>query len=232
VSEARARQEIERLAAELRRANQRLREYAAQAEELATMQERNRLAREIHDTLGHHLTAVNVQLEAARAVLKSDPERALQAVANAQSMTRKGLAEVRNSVAALRASPVEQRPLPEAVAALVGELETSSLVAEFEVEGQPRELRPEARLALYRSAQEGLTNVRRHARASLVRVRLDYRDPARVCLTVEDNGVGGASAEGGFGLLGVRERVRLLGGKMRTETAPRQGFILDVEVPG
>ena len=232
VSEARSRHQVERLAAELREANQRLREYAAQAKELATMQERNRLAREIHDTLGHHLTAVNVQLEAARAVLKSDPERALQAVENAQSMTKQGLAEVRNSVAALRASPVEQRPLPEAVAVLVDELDASGIVVEFEVVGQPREVRPEIQLALYRTAQEGLTNLRRHARASWARVCLDYRHPGQLHLTVEDNGVGAASTEDGFGLLGVQERIRLLGGEMRTETAPGKGFILDVEVPG
>jgi signal transduction histidine kinase len=232
VSEARARQEVERLAAELREANQRLREYAAQAEELATMKERNRLAREIHDTLGHHLTAVNVQLEAARAVLDADPERARQAVENAQAMTRQGLAEVRSSVAALRASPVERRPLPEAISDLVDELDASGLIAEFALTGEPRELAPEAKLALYRAAQEGLTNVRRHARASWARVELDYEDSARVRLIVEDNGVGSGSVEGGFGLLGVEERIRLLDGGVRTETAPREGFTLTVEVPG
>jgi signal transduction histidine kinase len=231
LGEARARREVERLAAELREANRRLRAYAAQAEELATMRERNRLAREIHDTLGHHLTTVNVQLEAARAVLESDPERALQAVESAQALTKKGLAEVRGSVAALRASPTERKPLPEAIAALVDELQSSGIVAEFVVAGQPRELSPEVQLALYRTAQEGLTNVRRHARASWVQVELDYRDATRVRLTVEDNGVGATSAEGGFGLIGVRERVLLLDGEMRTETTPREGFRLDVEVP-
>jgi signal transduction histidine kinase len=231
-SEARARREVERLAVELREANQRLRAYAAQAEAVATIKERNRLAREIHDTLGHHLTAVNVQLEAARAVLDADPDRARQAVENAQSMTKKGLAEVRSSVAALRASPMERRSLPEAVGALVEGLDASGLLAEFELLGEPRELPPEAKLALYRAAQEGLTNVRRHARASWAQVQLDYEEPARVRLTVEDNGVGSASADGGFGLLGVRERIRLLDGEMRTETAPRKGFTLVVEVPG
>ncbi len=231
-SEARARWEVERLAAELREANQRLREYAAQAEELATMKERNRLAREIHDTLGHHLTTVNVQLEAARAVLESDPERARQAVENAQAMTKQGLGEVRSSVAALRASPVARRPLPKTIGALIEELDASCVVAEFTLAGEPRELAPEVKLALYRAAQEGLTNVRRHARASWTRIQLDYEDPARVRLTVEDNGVGSGSTEGGFGLLGVEERIRLLDGKMRTETAPREGFTLAVEVPG
>jgi signal transduction histidine kinase len=230
--EARARQEVERLAVELREANQRLREYAAQAEELATMKERNRLAREIHDTLGHHLTTVNVQLEAARAVLESDAERARQALENAQSLTKQGLAEVRSSVAALRASPVERRPLPEAIGALVDELDASGVMSEFTLAGQPRELPPEVRLALYRTVQEGLTNVRRHARASWVQVQLDYRDPTLVRLTVEDNGVGATSAEGGFGLVGVRERILLLDGEMRTETTPREGFKLGVEVPG
>ena len=100
-----ARQEVERLARELQDANQKLRVYAVQAEELAISQERNRLAREIHDSLGHYLTVVNVQLEAAKTVLAQDPEPALSAIEKAQTLTKNSLADVRRSVAALRASP-------------------------------------------------------------------------------------------------------------------------------
>jgi signal transduction histidine kinase len=113
----------------------------------------------------------------------------------------------------------------------VEELDASGVQTEFSTTGEPEVLSPEAQLALYRTAQEGLTNVRRHARASRVRVQLHYENPARVRLTVEDDGVGATSPDGGFGLLGVRERVQLLDGQMRMETAPREGFKLDVEVP-
>ena len=96
-SEQRLRREAERLAGELGEANRQLREYAAQVEELAVARERNRMAREIHDSLGHYLTAVNIQLEAARAVLASDPAQAQDALSKAQGLTREGLADVRRS---------------------------------------------------------------------------------------------------------------------------------------
>ncbi len=232
VSERRTRAEVERLAAELGEANRKLREYAVQAEELATAKERNRVAREIHDSLGHYLTVINVQIEAARAVMQSDRERALDALSKAQTLTQEGLAEVRRSVAALRASPTESRPLPEVVATLVDECRASGILTESLVTGTPRPLPPQAELTLYRAAQEGLTNVRKHAHASRADLTLDYSDAARVRLVVQDNGVGGNGSSGGFGLLGLRERVQLLGGQVRTRTAAGQGFTLEVEVPG
>src|SRR6266436_769059 len=100
---------------ELAKANQQLRDHAAQVEELATTKERNRLAREIHDTLGHYLTVVNVQIGAAQTILGQDRSRALDHLAKAQTLTQDGLAEVRRSVATLRSSPTESRPLPQAL---------------------------------------------------------------------------------------------------------------------
>ncbi len=230
-----ARAEVERLAVQLEEANRKLREYAAQAEELATAKERNRLAREIHDTLGHFLTVINVQLEAAQAVMAADQARASVAMAKAQALAKDGLAEVRRSVAALRASPMESRPLPEAIAALADECRAGGVVVDYQVQGAPRRLALPSEMALYRTAQEALTNVRKHARASRVDLRLDYAAAAGVRLTVQDNGVGAvdpADREGRFGLLGVRERMNLLGGQVRIQTAPGQGFRLEVDVPG
>ncbi len=229
-----ARAEVERLAAELQLANRKLREYAAQAEELATAKERNRLAREIHDTLGHYLTVINVQLEAGRAVMAADPAAADAAVAKAQSLARDGLAEVRRSVAALRVSPVEGRPLADVIRALADECREGGMVVDYQVQGMPRRLPLPAETALYRTAQEALTNVRKHARASRVDIRLDYGRADQVGLTVQDNGVGAASpreGEGRFGLLGMRERLHVLGGEVRILTAPGQGFRLEVDVP-
>jgi len=108
-----ARREVERLAQQLGTANQQLREYAVQVEELATTQERNRLAREIHDSLGHYLTVINVQLNAAQTIFDQDPDRAKTAIERAQRLAQDGLAEVRQSVAALRSTPTANRPLPE-----------------------------------------------------------------------------------------------------------------------
>jgi signal transduction histidine kinase len=205
--------------------------YAASVEELATVQERNRLAREVHDSVGHYLTVINVQLEAAARLIESEPHRAAAAVARARNLTGEGLDDIRRSVAALRAAPYQDRPLPEAIAALVSELATSGTAAELRVHGEPRALAPAASLTLFRAAQEALTNVRKHARASRADVELSYA-ASTVELAVADDGCGTADPTGGFGLLGVRERVHLLGGKLDIASAPDAGFRLRVEVPG
>lgn len=232
VNERQAHAEVQRLAAELSEANHKLREYAVQVEELATAKERNRLAREIHDSLGHYLTVINVQMEAARAVLETDRPRALDALGKAQSLAQEGLAEVRRSVTALRTAPTESRPLPEAVAALVDECRTAGIPTELIVTGESRSLAPQAELTLYRAAQEALTNVRKHARASRAMLTLDYSHYSTVRLTVQDDGSGAGESQSGFGLLGVRERAQLLGGVVRIQTALGQGFTLEVELPG
>jgi len=214
----------------LAEANQLLRDHASQVEELATTKERNRLAREIHDSVGHYLTVVNVQIGAARTVLDQNRSRALEHLSKAQSLTQEGLAEVRHSVAALRASPTESRPLPEALTALVDQWRAAGLNADFRISGNVRTLTPQTNLTLYRAGQEALTNVAKHANATTVNVRLNY-DYDRIRLTVKDNGVGPSESEGGFGLLGIRERVQLLNGSVRVTTGAGKGFILEVEVP-
>lgn len=237
VNEQKARAEVERLAEELRQANQRQREYASQIETLATEQERNRLAREIHDGLGHYLTALNMQIKAAAAVMAVEPERAYAALDKAQSLTQDALADVRRSVAALRGDPALSRPLPEALEHLIEETRSAGLVANLAVCGAPRRLSPQVDLTLYRAVQEGLTNVRKHSLASRVDVQLEYA-PERVKLTLQDNGVGlppdnlGPDApQAGFGLFGLSERAGLLGGSVEVNTAPGAGFRLAIELP-
>jgi signal transduction histidine kinase len=230
LKEQQARERAERLMVELEQANVQLAAYATQAEELAMTQERNRLAREIHDNLGHTLTIVNVQIEAAKVVMDSDPGRALDAMNKAQELAQQGLTGVRESVAALRESPVSSRPLDEAIASLVQEAQSSGIVTEFKVTGEPQALEHKVALALYRAAQEGLTNVRQHARASRVDVLLDFQ-PCEVRLQVKDNGVGAGETTGGFGLLGIRERMQLLGGRLEISTGVGKGFCLTASVP-
>lgn len=233
LNEENARQKAEQLTAELAAANHQLAAYAAQATELATTHERNRLAREIHDNLGHYLTVVNVQIEAARLLMDSQPDRAKDALDKAQRLTQEGLTAVRQSVSALRDSPVENRPLGDALATLVEESQSAGILTHLNIQGEPRSLDTKTKLTLYRVVQEGLTNVRKHARASRVDLWLDYRQPQTVQLTIQDNGVGTAvSQHSGFGLLGVRERVHQLGGEVQLETSPGHGFKLAVVVPG
>src|SRR6266404_5125009 len=214
----------------LAEANQLLRDHAAQVEELATTKERNRLAREIHDSLGHYLTVVNVQIGAAQAILDQDRPRALDHLSKAQALTQEGLAEVRHSVASLRAPETESRPLPEALAKLVEQWTAAGLGAKLAISGTIRPLTPQTNLTLYRATQEALTNVAKHADANSVVVQLNYRGEG-VYLGVKDDGVGSDNSEGGFGLLGVRERVQILGGSVRVSINAGRGFTLEVEIP-
>src|SRR5947209_4861235 len=212
-------------------AHQRLREYAAQIETLATVAERNRLAREIHDDLGHYLTIINVQLEAARAMLDVDPMRARNALEQAQKLARDGLGEIRGSVAALRALPTENRSLPEALADLVRESQAAGVPTTLLVPGALPPLSSPVKFALYRIAQEGLTNVRKYAHATHVDLILDGTEGHMVRLRIQDNGVGALDTTDGFGMLGVRARVKVLGGQLRTASSPAEGFLLEVELP-
>lgn len=231
LNEQLARERAEALARELEIANRQLTEYASQAEELAATQERNRLAREIHDNLGHYLTIVNVQIEAAKVTCKSDPARALDALNKAQELAKKGLNSVRESVAALRGSPLENRPLRDAIMELMEEAQALGATTKFKVIGENKPVESKSALALYRVVQEGLTNVRKHSNASHVDVELDFFQPDAIRLTLRDNGVGAADTSGGFGLIGLRERVHLLGGKFNIQTQPGNGFAIEVSLP-
>ena len=212
-------------------AHQRLREDAVRIETLATAAERNRLAREVHDNLGHYLTIINVQLEAARVMLDMDIPRARNALEQAQKLARDGLGEIRESVAALRALPTENRSLPEALADLVRESQAAGVPTTLLVPGVLPSLSSPVKFALYRIAQEGLTNVRKYAHATHVDLTLDGTQEHVVRLRVQDDGVGVLSPIDGFGLLGARERARALGGQLHTASSPDAGFLLEVELP-
>ena len=212
-------------------AHRQLREDAAHIETLATVAERNRLAREVHDNLGHYLTIINVQLEAARAMLDVDPTRARSALEQAQKLGRDGLSEIRESVAALRTLPTENRSLPEALADLVRESQAAGVSTSLLVPGILPPLSSSVKFALYRIAQEGLTNVRKYAHATHVDLILDGTQEHLVRLRVQDDGVGSLASTDGFGLLGARERVKVLGGQLRTASSPGAGFLLEVELP-
>lgn len=222
----------QRARAELARTHEQLQAYALQAERLAATQERNRVARDIHDGLGHALTVVQMQVKAARAVLGTDVERADAMLAKAQHQAEEALAEIRRSVSALR----EPRsvPLPDALRQLADEMSAAGVPTTVEVAGSARGLGADAEESLYRAAQEGLTNVRKHAQASSAELTIDYSRSAAVRLEVRDDGTGPAEADTatGYGLLGVRERAAHIGGRMSLESAPGRGCLLWVEVPG
>jgi glucose-6-phosphate-specific signal transduction histidine kinase len=231
LNEQNAREQAEKLAKQLEMANHQLAEYSLQAEELAATKERNRLAREIHDNLGHYLTIINVQIEAARLTLDKDPARVSDVLIKAQELARKGLTSVRESVAALRVSPIEDRPLEHAISELVEEAQSSGISIHFTVIGERRCVESTSALAIYRAAQEALTNVRKHSGASRVDVCLDFSRLNQLRFLVRDNGVGARDTSGGFGLIGISERIQALGGEFNVETQPDQGFCIEVVLP-
>ncbi|GAC1653322.1 MAG: hypothetical protein NVS4B8_28650 [Herpetosiphon sp.] len=218
--------------ADLLAANERLRTYAAQAEELATTQERNRVSREIHDGVGHLLMAINMNIEVARARLGHDPAGVQSALHNAQRQTKAVSAEVRRSIAALRSDVNTTQPLLAAIQSLAKEVLMPGIMTDVQIVGVHRPLTPQAKSALYRIAQEALTNIQKHSHATEVAITLDFGFQEVVRLVVQDNGVGTVQPRGGYGIPGVYERAQDLGGTATIVTSPGAGFSLTVEVPG
>jgi two-component system NarL family sensor kinase len=208
----------------------------ARSTRLGAVEERNRLAREIHDTLAQGLTATTLQLESADAMLDdgSTPERAREPLRRALSLTQSNLEEARRSVLDLRAAPLEGRSLSGALEVLVGTWETETGIGtHYAAVNGARPLQPRVEVALYRICQEALANVARHAGAGHVDVRL-VATPEQVRLVVEDDGRGfDASGVAGerHGLVGINERARMLGGSFEVRSSPGTGTRVEVTVP-
>jgi signal transduction histidine kinase len=218
-----ARRESQALLVELQEAHRQLQEYALHAEEMAVVQERNRLAREMHDTLGHRLTVASVQLEGAQRLCSTDPARAQEIVGTVREQVREALAELRSAVATLRAPIEADLQLRSSLQRLIANFEDATGLIVHQVLPDEMPQLPDAhRLAIYRTAQEALTNVQKHAQAKRVWLMLTTQDHA-VTLLVGDDGQGVSlrKEQTGFGLRGMRERAAQLGGEMHVE--PRAG---------
>lgn len=231
VGEERARREIQGLVNRLETANEQLRDYALKAEQLATATERNRIAREIHDGLGHNLTALNMQIRAANAVLEKNPERAQGFLSNAERITHEALADVRQSVSALRERTKDDRPLFEQIKGIADSWSDSNPEILVSVMGFSRLLSSQVTWTLFRAAQEAISNSIKYASATRIEVILDYRDTKKVEMRIVDNGVGAENTDGGFGLVGIRERAELLRGMVEIITARGEGFEIRITLP-
>jgi signal transduction histidine kinase len=192
-----------------------------QVAELSAAAERSRLARDIHDGLGHHLTTIVIQLEKATAFRSLDPGKADQAIEDARASAKRALDDVRQSVQTLR-SRFE-------LAGSLADLVAGQPDVVLAVVGDEAGYSTQTLTALFRAAQEGITNSRRHAAASRIAVSVDLAG-SRARLTVDDNGRGFACPEG-FGLLGMRERVGLAGGRVDITSEPGAGTRLTVTIP-
>lgn len=206
--------------------------------EVGAVEERNRLAREIHDTVAQGLTAISLQLETADALLESGQnlEQVGQVIKQAINLTRANLNEVRRSVLDLRAAPLEGKSMVEALKDLVQTYaEQWELPIEFDLSYAIHPLPIRLEIGLYRIVQEALTNIHRHAEASLVQGQL-VTMPNMVRLVIEDNGKGFdvsqvVTNKGRYGLVGMNERVRLLGGYLKLHSSPKAGTQIEIEIP-
>lgn len=227
---------VEKLLYELEVSHRQLQVYAEQVAELATIEERNRLARDIHDSLGHYMTVINVQLEKAIAFRERNPSEADQAVHTAKRLAGDALQEVRRSVSFLRAMQEPFALIP-SLRRLINTMHSSHLSIAFEVEGCEDGFSTQSLMTLYRAAQEGLTNIQKHAQASQVTVRLQL-DKEEASLSICDNGRGFDPAAplpkdgtAHYGLAGVRERLELIQGTLKMGSAPGAGTQLLITVP-
>ena len=229
----RARREAQQLLSDLQSAHRQLQEYAVQVEELTVAQERNRLSRDLHDTLGHRLTVSIVQLEGAERLIADAPERASQMVNAVRQQLNEGLSDVRRTVAMLRTPVFTDVSLPKALHELATGFEKATQLPIRVTLPDTLPPLPEAyRLALYRAAQEALTNVQRHAHASQASLTMDI-SAAGLTLCVGDNGIGLPEGAGqqGFGLRGMRERVTQLGGSVDLSSEAAGGTTVSIQLP-
>jgi len=211
-------------------------ELAAANRRAGAMAERERLAAEIHDTLAQGFTSILMLLQAADSHLDQDPEQARRQISLAAGTARENLAEARALVAALPPAGLESSSLEEALQRLAERFgEEMGIPVEFTTSGPPRRLAAGVEVVLLRAAQEATANIRKHAGAGHVSVRLAYGGDTAV-LEVRDDGAGfdpdaAAEAGRGFGLRGMRERVTQVGGRLEVGSAPGEGTVLTVEVP-
>lgn len=216
---------------ELLLAHDQLRRYALRIEDQATLQERNRIAREIHDALGHALTAQSIQLENALLFLPPDAEKTKSFLREAQQLGSRALQEVRRSISTLRSNPLQGQSLEVAIAKAVTEFsQTTGITPNCTVQlSQPIPI--EISTALYRILQESLTNIYKYSAATQVSIHIQDLDAIR--FQIDDNGQGFDPERNttGFGLQGMRERTAALGGQFFLTSQPGKGCRITVSIP-
>lgn len=217
---------------QLMEANQRLRQYALLIENQATLQERNRIAREIHDSVGHSLAAQSIQLENVAMLLPQDAARITDHLQKARQLGKEALQHVRQSVATLRTDPLRGQSLASAIATLIDEFQrnhTIKITSQFRISSP---LPSETATALYRITQEALTNISKHSQADQVWLQFSENSTA-VALQIKDNGQGFDPRQNttGFGLQSMQERTKALGGSFSLKSQSGQGCQIQVVIP-
>ena len=213
-------------------AHRRLRQYALQIENQAILQERNRIAREIHDSVGHYLTAQSIQLENTALFLTQQPDKATNHLAKARQLGKEALANIRTSVATLRKNPLEERSLETILNQLIADFKLNTNIAIAFKINLVSPLSTEITTALYRIAQEALTNIAKYSQATMVNLHLQ-EITGKIYLSIQDNGCGFNPSDNttGFGLQGMQERTEALNGNFIVTSKYGTGCQIKVEIP-
>ncbi|MDO5134753.1 MAG: sensor histidine kinase [Eubacteriales bacterium] len=221
--------QLSRANEDLRDANRELEKYAVMKEKMGETKERNRLAREIHDTLGHTLTGIATGLEACKTIIEIRPEAARQQLELLENVTREGLTEVRRSVNQLRPDALARFSLENAIRRLV---DNTNSVSDAEVEficmAPILKFDEDEENAIYRVVQEGITNAIRHGHAKHIRITLRKED-GNIHLNIRDDGQGCQEIKPGFGTQHITERIRMLNGNVHFDGS--DGFTIDAIIP-
>ena len=213
----------------LEEANQRLRAYAIEVEQMAETRERNRLAREIHDTLGHALTGIAAGLDACIMMIDVAPEATKQQLNKIRDTARKGITDVRRSVKKLRPDDLERLPFQEALLEMTKDYsESSGMEITFDIFSWSDNLRQDQEDVIYRVLQESITNAKRHGQATKVKITIGGNEKY-LLIAIADNGRGCEEVKQGFGLKHMRERLELLHGYIHYWSD--EGFIVEAMIP-
>ena len=209
---------------QLKEMTQTLKDKNKELEEISILKERSRIAREIHDTLGHTLTGAIVQLEVAKKMVRVDEEKAIEAIDKTQKITRDGFAEVKRAIKALRPILIEDSTLEEALYALIEKTQNHCQVI-IHADIEKGIIQDEnVKITIYRIIQEAITNSIRHGEATQIDIKIEKADEEALMIQVTDNGKGCETISEGYGLKGIKERVQLLEGKMITHSEHGKGF--------
>ena len=232
LSERQSRSQLEIAHQELETTHAQLRQYALRIEDQATLQERNRIAREIHDGLGHTLAAQTIQMNNALLFWTSDQDKALMSLKQAKKLGAEALLEVRKSVSVLRSNPLQGQPLEAALKKLLTDFQRTTGMDVINKLQLSVSLPTEANITLYRIVQESLTNIAKHAQAKTVTVELEQHT-GMIQLSIADSGQGFKPTQNttGFGLQGMRERAVALGGQFHLHSQPEKGCRISVSLP-
>jgi signal transduction histidine kinase len=230
-SERESRQKLATANEQLAIANAQLREYALKVEQLATLEERNRIARDIHDSVGHALTILNLHLEAALKLWQSNPQEATEFLTEAKQLGTNALQEVRQSITTLRTDTLQGETLGSAISQLTQEFYRSTGILPICHINLQRSVPAEVKTAVYRIVQETLTNICKHAKATEVSIHIDAVN--QLDLIIQDNGLGFNVNQNktGFGLQGMRERTLSLNGVFEVISVPGAGCKIIAQFP-